>query len=136
MPFNKLNADDATNPGEVSAGGSGNDDMLRTGSPFATGSILDAVDPLDSSAAQPTPTEILTDGVMKYTAKGSATASLMVIFFAAAAAWWFPAGGVLIAGLGCGLAVGGMFSDYRLPSAGLLVVHLGLFFASYTMAIR
>lgn len=90
----------------------------------------------DQSAAPEVLPEPLTDGVMKYTAKGSATASLMVVFFASAAAWWFPTGGVLIAGLGCGLAVGGMFSDYRLPSAGLLLVHLGLFFASYSMAIN
>jgi hypothetical protein len=71
--------------------------------------------------------ESLTDGVMNYTAQGSAIASLMVVFFASAAAWWFPAGGVL--------AVGGLFSDYRLPSAGLLLIHLGLFFFSYSMAL-
>lgn len=74
---------------------------------------------------------MLTDGAMKYTAKGSVAASLMVVFFAAAAVYWFPTGGVLVAALGSGLAVGGLFSDYRLPSACLLLVHLGLFFACY-----
>jgi hypothetical protein len=132
---------------------SGGDEVILTGSPFAPGSITDAAnsdaansDAANSSAAnssaaahdaavQATVTEVLTDGVMKYTAKGSATASLMVVFFASTAAWWFPAGGVLIAALGCGLAVGGLFSDYRLLAAGLLVVHLGLFFACYVMTI-
>ncbi|KAA1261561.1 hypothetical protein LF1_41110 [Rubripirellula obstinata] len=117
------------------------DEPIRTGSPFAPGTVVQAVESPGANSdlfdeEQSTAPEVLTDGVMKYTAKGSATASLMVVFFASAAAWWFPAGGVLIAGLGCGLAVGGMFSDYRLPSAGLLLVHLGLFFASYSMAIN
>ena len=113
-----------------------NDDGIRVGSPFAAGSVVGTATLPDANATQVPPAEVLADGVMRYTAQGSATASLMVIFFAAAAVWWFPAGGVVIAGLGCALAVGGMFSQYRLPSTGLLVIHLGLFFASYTMAIR
>ncbi len=124
------------------------DDTIRTGSPFAAGTMVQAVgedvqspnaNTNDSnqgrSIASEAAGESLTDGVMNYTAQGSAIASLMVVFFASAAAWWFPAGGVVIAGLGCGLAVGGLFSDYRLPSAGLLLIHLGLFFFSYSMAL-
>ena len=130
--------------GSLPTDDSDNDEGILSGSPFAPGSVVDAADPSvpgTSSAAtgaavvSATAKEVLTDGAMKYTAKGAATASLMVVFFAAAAAWWFPAGGVLIAALGSALAVGGMFSDYRMPAAVLLIVHLGLFFASYTLTM-
>ena len=133
-------ADDGHVAREDSVSESLSEDSVRVGSPFAPGSITGAAQASDKHfstvAIESSSAEVITDGVLKYTAQGSATASLLVIFFAVVSVWWFPAGGVVVAALGSALAVGGMFSQYRLPSAGLLLIHLGLFFASYTMAIR
>ena len=99
---------------------------IRIGSPFA-------VDPIDPLAGIPAKRiEVLLDvGPIRYTAMGAVAASIMVLAFAAAAAWWFPAGGALIAALGCVLSIFGLYSTYRFTSAGLLAVHLCLFVVSY-----
>ena len=96
---------------------------VRVGSPFA-------IDPITTEPAKPI--EVLLDvGPIRYTAMGAVAASIMVLTLAAAAAWWFPAGGALIAALGCVLSIFGMYSTYRVTSAGLLAVHLFLFVLCY-----
>jgi len=98
---------------------------IRTGSPFA-------VDPPETppAVADESP-ELWEDGVLTYTALGATLASSVVTLFAAAALWWFPGGGIVVAALGCGLALFGLCSPRRLASGCLLAIHLGLFFASY-----
>ena len=101
---------------------------LRVGSPFA-------VDPVAVSRAKK-PVETFHDvGPIRYTAMGAVAASVMVLGFAATAAWWFPAGGTMIAALGCVLSVFGLYSTYRLPSSGLLAVHLYLFVFCYLRSL-
>ena len=96
---------------------------VRVGSPFA-------VDP--RAAASPAPAESLQElGPMKYTAMGAVSASMLVVGFAAAAAYFFPAGGTLVAALGCLLSILGMYSSYRFAAACLLTLHLCLFVLSY-----
>lgn len=96
---------------------------IRVGSPFAT-------DPFAHDPERPV--ENLYDiGPMKYTALGAVSASVMVVGFAAAAAYFFPLGGTLIAALGCGLSIFGMYSSYRRAATGLLAIHVGLFVLSY-----
>jgi hypothetical protein len=96
---------------------------VRLGSPFAE-------DPFETDDAPPI--ENLYDvGPLKYTALGAVAASVLVLGFAAAAAYLFPAGGTMVAALGCLLSLFGMYSPWRLASAGLLAVHLFLFLLSY-----
>jgi hypothetical protein len=96
---------------------------VRVGSPFAE-------DPFEADDSRPT--ENLYDvGPVKYTAMGAVTASVLVLGFAAAAAYLFPAGGTMVAALGCLLSIFGMYSPWRLASAGLLAAHLCLFLLSY-----
>jgi hypothetical protein len=103
----------------------GTDDAesIRVGSPFA-------IDPIAAEPARPI--EVLLDvGPIRYTAMGAVAASIMVLAFAAVATWWFPAGGALIAALGCVLSIFGLYSTYRITSAGLLAIHLFLFVLCY-----
>lgn len=107
--------------------------VVRVGSPFA-------IDPPELALADgPWPADrggFDDAGPLRYTAMGAAAASAMVVAFAAASLAWFPAGGVLIALLGCSLAIGGLFSRHRLASMGLLVIHLGLFIANYSKTLQ
>lgn len=107
--------------------------VVRVGSPFA-------VDPPELAfqyASFPTDRGGFDDaGPLRYTAMGAVAASAMVVAFAAASVAWFPAGGVMIALLGCALAIFGLFSSYRLAAMGLLVVHLGLFVANYWQTLQ
>lgn len=97
--------------------------VVRVGSPFA-------VDPRVSNS--PPPAESLQElGPMKYTAMGAVGASILVVGFGVAAAYFFPAGGTLVAALGCLLSILGMYSSYRLTAACLLTLHLCLFVFSY-----
>jgi len=96
---------------------------IRAGSPFAT----DPIAALPAKTTEP----LLDVGPMRYTAMGAVAASVMVLGFAGTAAWWFPAGGALIAALGCVLSIFGLYSTYRKTSAGLLAIHLCLFVVSY-----
>jgi hypothetical protein len=99
------------------------DSPIRVGSPFA-------VDPVATKLVKRI--EPFHDvGPVRYTAMGAVAASIMVLAFAGTAAWWFPAGGALIASLGCVLSIFGLYSSYRVTSAGLLAVHLCLFVVSY-----
>lgn len=97
---------------------------IRKGSPFA-------IDP----ATVPPIDNFVDMGPIRYTAMGAVAASILVLCFAAAAAWWFPIGGTLIAALGCVLSIFGLYSTYRITSAGLLVIHLSLFVVCYSLAI-
>jgi hypothetical protein len=109
----------------ITAQSIGTDDAesIRVGSPFA-------IDPIAAEPARPI--EVLLDvGPIRYTAMGAVAASIMVLGFAAAATWWFPAGGALIAALGCVLSIFGLYSTYRITSAGLLAIHLFLFVLCY-----
>ncbi len=113
------------------------DGAIRVGSPFA----VDPPERLvttsgDSSRSISNDIEAFYDvGTIRYTAMGAVLASVMVLGFGGVAAWWFPAGGVMIAALGCGLSLFGMASVYRFTSIGLLVAHLGMFLYSYSRAI-
>ncbi len=103
---------------------------IRVGSPFA-------IDPIDPLAGLPVKKiePFLDVGPIRYTAMGAVAASFMVLGFATAAAWWFPAGGALIAALGCVLSIFGLYSTYRFTSAALLAVHLCLFVVSYGQSL-
>lgn len=106
---------------------------IRVGSPFAVDPPMPlAVPPLATAG----PIEPLADlGPMRYTAMGSVMASAMVVGFAVAALGWFPAGGTVIAALGCVLAIFGFYSSYRIAAAVLLAVHAGLFLANYAQSL-
>ena len=105
--------------------------------PLSDGSLPDGEEPIVARyATGSSANEILDDaGPLCYTALGALAASLIVILFAAVGTWWFPAGGALIAALGCLLAIFGLFSTYRISSAVLIVVHLGLFVVSYSRSL-
>ena len=95
---------------------------VRVGSPFAT-------DPFETQAQ---PIEQIYDvGPLRYTAMGAVAAAVVVLLFALVGVWWFPAGGAMIAALGCMLSIFGLYSNFRFTAAGLLTVHLALFVMSY-----
>jgi hypothetical protein len=58
-------------------------------------------------------------------------ASAWVAIFSVACFQLFPGGGVIVASLGCGLAIVGLFSSQPIPAAVLLATHAGLFFGCY-----
>lgn len=98
--------------------------QVRRGSPFAIDPVT--VRPVDNFVDM---------GPIRYTAMGAVAASILVLAFAAAATWWFPAGGTLIAALGCVLSIFGLYSTHKLISAGLLAVHLSLFVVCYGLSL-
>lgn len=100
---------------------------VRVGSPFA-------VDPPPLLVARPFEA-VIDGGPLRYTATSAVAATVMVLGFAAAAAWWFPAGGTMIAALGCVLSIFGLYSNYRYTAGCLLLLHLALFIASYGRSI-
>jgi hypothetical protein len=99
---------------------------VRTGSPFASEPLV---------ADVPHRVEEVIDGPLRYTASGAVAAAAMVLAFAAAAAWWFPAGGTMIAALGCVLSIFGLYSTQRIAAIGILSLHLGLFVLCYGRSI-
>ena len=133
-----MNHDDGAIPvegGSTPAMDSAESEAPASGNPFAPGTIRVgspfAVDPVIPVVVSG-PVEILYDvGPMRYTAMGSVAASLMVVFFAVAGVIWFPAGGALIAGLGCVLSIFGLYSSYRYTALSLLLVHLSIFVLTY-----
>ena len=122
----KDQATDESEPIQASLVQTGDETPIRVGSPFA----VDPIDPLTETPAKKIE-PFLDVGPIRYTAMGAVSASFMVVGFAAVATWWFPAGGTLIAALGCVLSIFGLYSSYRYTSAGLLTVHLCLFVVSY-----
>ena len=107
--------------------GEGDSAGVRIGSPFA-------VDPLPYNPDRPIE-QVIDGGPLRYTATGAVAAAAMVLVFAAAAAWWFPAGGTMIAALGCLLSVFGLYSAYRYTSASFLLFNLALFVLCYGRTI-
>lgn len=100
---------------------------VRVGSPFAVDPALPLVDrPFEA---------VIDGGPLRYTATSAVVAAVMVLGFAAAAAWWFPAGGTMIAALGCVLSIFGLYSKYRYSAGSLLLLHLALFIVSYGRSI-
>ena len=106
----------------------GDETPVRRGSPFR-------VDPLDLPEFYERPVELIVDGALRYTAMGAVTAAVVVAAFGAASAWWFPAGGTMIAALGCVLSIFGLYSNLKLTSVGMLSVHLAIFVVSYGRSI-
>ncbi|EMI17350.1 putative membrane protein [Rhodopirellula maiorica SM1] len=103
----------------------GLDPAIRVGSPFA-------------KEPEPAPQPVRPEDVyfqatpLRYTSIGSVAAASLVVLFALGGTVWFPAGGTLVAGLGCLLSIFGMYSHLRIAAASLLTVHLFLFVASYS----
>lgn len=109
--------------------GSTDSATVRVGSPFRG----------DPKPAEFVPQAAINEAVIgspaRYTALGAVAASALVLLFAASGALWYPSGGVLVAALGCTLAVGGLFSARKKTSLGLLTMHLGLFLAAASRSI-
>lgn len=107
-------------------------ETIRIGSPFA-------VDPVPVAPTVQTPAmsvEAIYDvGPLRYTALGAVTASVLVMGFAIGATIWFPAGGTLVAALGCLLSIFGLYSPIPMRSAGCLVIHAVLFMLCYSRSI-
>lgn len=109
---------------------------IRRGSPFRDASVPPSR-PTDSvSADGAIDRRLLSDaasldpdwGVLRAAIWASAWSLMFVI-----ACWAvFPGGGVLVAALGCALAVVGMFSSRPIPAIALLAIHAGMFFACYS----
>ncbi|QDT07261.1 hypothetical protein K227x_56880 [Rubripirellula lacrimiformis] len=102
------------------------DESIRVGSPFAG----------DPVPLHPVVQPVVDVSPIRYTAMGAVAASVMVVGFATAAFWWFPAGGIVVAALGCVLSIFGIFSSYRLAAMGLLAIHLFLFVANYGQVLQ
>ncbi|TWT74133.1 hypothetical protein [Allorhodopirellula solitaria] len=102
---------------------SANEEPVRRGSPFAHSS-----EPSDTvSSATP---ELVLDpqwGVLR----AANWASAWVAICALACLGLFPAGGVIVATLGCALATVGLFSSRVIAAAMLLGLHAWIFFACY-----
>lgn len=103
---------------------------IRTGSPFrgeaqtapsligASVPLVPGYDPLkDGSAA-------FERGVLASTAWGGVLAAFCALPFAIICAWVFPLGALLVAGLGCVLAVFGLSSQRAVPTVVVLLGHL------------
>ncbi|GAA5506139.1 hypothetical protein [Novipirellula caenicola] len=101
------------------------DPEIRVGSPFA-------------KEPEPAPQPVRPEDVyfqatpLRYTSIGAVAAAGLVVMFALGGTVWFPAGGTLVAGLGCLLSIFGLYSHLRIAAASLLAVHLLLFVASYS----
>ncbi|MCM2375034.1 hypothetical protein [Aporhodopirellula aestuarii] len=107
------------------------DTPIRRGSPFAQPPSSNSAtgDAWPAATGIPLAPEILDPewGVLR----AANWASAWVAISAIACVSMFPAGGVVVAALGCGLATVGLFSSRQIPAAGLLVLHAFLFFSCY-----
>ena len=130
---------DAEHPGGVSPidarlADEGGDSGVRVGSPFAAETVITPViGPRKEFGGSERFDHI---GPFRYTALGAVAASALVVGFATAASFWFPAGGAVVAALGCVLAIVGLSSSYRFASSALLAVHLCLFVVSYSRSLN
>lgn len=128
---------DATDrqPGTAAAGGG----TLDTDEPtVADSGQIHAGSPFAGKPLPPRPEyeeQVYDIGPVRYTALGAVAAAILVLCFGAAAAWWFPAGGILIAALGCMLSLFGMLSPRKQTAALLLVTHVFVFLFSYSRAL-
>ncbi len=111
------------------------DESVRVGSPFA----VDPVPLISGAAIAPAQyKEVVYDvGPLKYTAIGAVSAAVMVLFFGALSVWYFPSGGSLVAGLGCALAIFGLYSPkrYRIVATFCLIAHLVLFLLCFARSV-
>ncbi|WP_404307243.1 hypothetical protein [Neorhodopirellula lusitana] len=112
----------ATSPTETGS-------TIRKGSPFAAQGQTTALAGAGLANSVGGSLEILDPewGVLR----SASWASLWVAFFSFACWRLFPGGGVVVASLGCGLAVVGLFSSRPVPAIVLLAVHVFLFFGCY-----
>ena len=92
----------------------------RVGSPFA-------VNPPTKAGQQRPPVAILNVGPFHYAARGGVVAAIMLLGFATGGFVWFPAGGCVMAALGCAVATLGLHSDYKRTAAGVLMLHFCIF---------
>jgi hypothetical protein len=70
-------------------------------------------------------------GSFHYAAMGGVVAGIMLLGFAIGGLVWFPAGGCVIAALGCAVATLGLHSGYKRSATGILVLHVSLFVACF-----
>lgn len=98
---------------------------IRRGSPFTRSQSSEVV----AAEALLPESEVLDPewGVMR----SAIWASAWVAIFSIACYQVFPGGGVVVAALGCGLAMIGLFSSRPIPATVLLVTHAVLFFGCY-----
>jgi len=99
----------------------------RIGSPFAAAPSGKAVKPRQTFALQDL-------GPFQYTAMGGVVSAIMLLGFAIVAYVWFPAGGCIIAALGCGTAILGLHSKFKRLTTGVLLSHTCLFLACFFSA--
>ncbi|PHQ36806.1 hypothetical protein [Rhodopirellula bahusiensis] len=98
---------------------------IRRGSPFAAGTDRPAL-----ASAYPVFQEevwVPESGMLQ----SSVVAALIVLVFSIACWRLFPAGGILVTGLGCGLSILGMFSSRAIGAVVCLIAHSALFAACY-----
>jgi len=96
---------------------------IRTGSPFAAGSMISQSGTVRLRDPQTVAKEAIGEGVWRETAASAVFASGMLIGFAIPGWLWFPAGGILIALLGVTMSLLGFSSRYVKLSAAGLVIH-------------
>lgn len=109
--------------GDLSA--SAESSEIRRGSPFAAGTdrpVIAATVPFHQEEVWVPESGIL---------QASVIAALIVLVFSVACWRLFPAGGILVTGLGCGLSILGMFSSRLVGAALCLIAHSVLFAACY-----
>ena len=93
----------------------------RVGSPFAASQ--------STEVGQQRPVALPNVGPFQYAAMGGVVAAIMLLGFATGGFVWFPAGGCVIAVLGCAVATLGLHSEYKRTAAGVLLLHFSLFIA-------
>ena len=67
----------------------------------------------------------------RYTAWGACIAAATILVFAALCAWLFPAGGLVVSGIGVTLAIIGSFSPQPKTAVVSLLGHIGMFVACF-----
>ncbi|MFG0264075.1 MAG: hypothetical protein ACF8AM_02860 [Rhodopirellula sp. JB055] len=122
--------DPATSSPMNDANESGNGESpVRRGNPFASGTdrpAMAVVTPMFQEEVW-----VPESGVLQ----ASVLASLIVLVFSLACWRLFPAGGILVTGLGCGLSILGMFSSRIVAAAMCLIAHAVLFVACYLLVV-
>lgn len=102
---------------------------VRRGNPFASGTDRPAVAMVTPMIQEEV--WVPESGVLQ----ASVLASSIVLVFSLACWRLFPAGGILVTGLGCGLAILGMFSSRIVAAAMCLIAHAVLFVACYLLVV-
>ena len=98
---------------------------IRRGSPFAAGTDRPVI--AATMAFHQEEVWVPESGILQ----ASVIAALIVLVFSVACWQLFPAGGILVTGLGCGLSILGMFSSRLVGAALCLIAHSVLFAACY-----